>query len=181
MRVSPIAEMHENQKEIICLSAMSADATHNHYEGVKGAVIAAMMIWMAYRGYDKEQIFQYMLNYYRDAQKALPSVQRFKKFDMQELRQKFGYPLSAFTVPAAAICFHESGSYEDVITNVLSFGGDTDTIGTVAGGIAGAYYGVPESAQTTIMKLNTDMAFLEAYKILEQHREGLLDKYGKIC
>lgn len=179
MRVSPIAEMYENQKEIICLSAMSADATHNHYEGVKGAVIVAMMIWMAYQGYSKEQIFQYMFGRYRDAQNALPSVQRLKKFDMQELRQKFGYPLSAFTVPAAAICFHESASYEDVITNVLSFGGDTDTIGAIVGGIAGAYYGVPESTQTTVMELNTDMAFLEAHKILERRREGLLDKYGK--
>lgn len=90
MRVSPIAEIYENQKEIICLSAMSADATHNHYEGIKGAVIAAMMIWMAYRGYDKEQIFQYMLGHYRDDQNVLPSVQRFKKFDMQELRQNLG-------------------------------------------------------------------------------------------
>ena len=179
MRVSPITEMYGNQKKIICLSAMSADATHNHYEGVKGAVIAAMMIWMAYRGYDKEQIFQYMLDHYRDAQNTLPSAQRFKKFDMQELQQKFGYPLSAFTVPAAAICFHESASYEDVITNVLSFGGDTDTICAVAGGIAGAYYGVPESAQATVMKLNTDAAFREAYKILGRRREGLLDKYGK--
>ena len=122
MRVSPITEMYGNQKEIICLSAMSANATHNHYEGVKGAVIAAMMIWMAYQGYSKEQIFQYMLDHYRDAKNALPSVQRFKVFNMRELRQKFGYPLSAFTVPAAAICFHESASYEDVITNVLSFG-----------------------------------------------------------
>lgn len=179
MRVSPIAEMYGNQKEIICLSAMSADATHNHYEGVKGAVITAMMIWMAYHGYDKEQIFQYMLDYYHDAQNTLPSVQRFKKFDMQELRQKFGYPRSVFTVPAAAICFRESASYEDVITNVLSFGGDTDTIGAVAGGIAGAYYGVPESAQATVMKLNIDAAFREAYEILERRRDGLLDKYGK--
>lgn len=176
MRVSPIAEIYENQKEVICLSAMSADATHNHYEGIKGAVIAAMMIWMAYRGYDKEQIFQYMLGHYRDDQNVLPSVQRFKKFDMQELRQKFGYPLSTFTVPAAAVCFYESASYEDAITNVLSFGGDTDTIGAVTGGIAGAYYGVPESAQTVVMKLNTDATFLEAYKILERCRKGMPGK-----
>ena len=66
-----------------------------------------------------------------------------------------------------------------MITNVLSFGGDTDTIGAIVGGIAGAYYGVPESTQTTVMELNTDMAFLEAHKILERRREGLLDKYGK--
>lgn len=72
--------------------------------------------------------------------------------------------------------FYESASYEDVITNVLSFGGDADTIGAVAGGIAGAYYGVPESAQTTVVKLNTDAAFWEAYEILERRREGVLDK-----
>lgn len=66
--------------------------------------------------------------------------------------------------------------YEDAITNVLSFGGDTDTIGAVTGGIAGAYYGVPESAQTVVMKLNTDATFLEAYKILERCRKGMPGK-----
>lgn len=168
MRVSPIPEIYKSQKDVICLSVMSADATHNHYEGIKGAVIAAMMIWMAYQGYGREQIFQYMLLHYRGVQNSLPSAQRLKEFTMQELQQKFGYSLSAFTVPAAAICFHESASYEDVITNALSFGGDTDTIGAVAGGIAGAYYGVPEYARATVMRLNTDASFQKACKVLHK-------------
>ena len=170
MRVSPIPEIFKKPKDVISLSAMSADATHNHYEGIKGAVVTAMMIWMAYQGYDREQVFQYMLGHYCDAKSVLPSTQKLKKFDMQELQQKFGYPLSSFTVPAAAICFHESASYEDVISNVLSFGGDTDTIGAVAGSIAGAYYGVPEYARATVMKLNTDAAFQKACKVLEEKR-----------
>lgn len=166
MRISPIPEMYANPKDIILLSAMSANATHNHHEAVRGAVIITMMIWMAYNGYDKEQIFQYMKKYYCSAQYSIPVTQKLKKFNMIELRQKPGYPLSSFSVPAAVVCFHESESYEDVMDNVLSFSGDTDTIGAIAGSIAGAYYGVPEDALTVVMRLNTDPVFEKAYKIL---------------
>lgn len=166
MRVSPIPEKYLDQRDVIQLSAMSASATHNHLEGVKGAVATAMMIWMAYHGYSKKQIYEYMVHHYHDAQYTLPKTQRLKNFDLQELRWKPGYPLSSFSVPAAVICFHESETFEGVVDNILSFSGDTDTIGAIAGSIAGTYYGVPDEAQKIVWKVNTDAEFEKAYVVL---------------
>lgn len=67
---------------------------------------------------------------------------------MEELRtptkKRVSNARRMFCVPASVICFVNSGSFEDTLNNVLSFNGDTDTIGAIAGGYAGAYYGVPE-------------------------------------
>lgn len=166
MRVSPIPEKYAKQEDVIPIAAMSAVATHNHLEGVKGAIVTAMLIWMAYRGYSKEQIYGYAVQHYRGTQHTLPNTQKLKNFDMQELRWKPGYPLSSFSVPAAAICFHESETFESAMDNVLSFSGDTDTIGAITGSIAGAYYGVSANAREIVGRFNTDQDFQKAYGIL---------------
>lgn len=145
-RAVPLADMITDLNELVLHAAASAAATHNHCEGVKGAAVTAAAAWMAYAGYSREQIFQYIKGRYEAVPSGVPAYHKIQYFTMDELQTKFGPATCRFSVPAAAVCFHESESFADVMDNVLSFEGDTDTIGAIAGAIAGAYYGVPEKA-----------------------------------
>jgi ADP-ribosylglycohydrolase len=142
MRISPVGEYFDNQDDVILHAAASAAVTHNHPEGVKGSIVTAMCVWMAKNGHSKDQILNYAKAHYQN------SKYRFTDFTMKELfdiKADQNYLVSCmYSVPASIICFYHSDSFEDVINNVLSFYGDTDTLGAIAGGIAGAYYGVPE-------------------------------------
>lgn len=85
-----------------------------------------------------------------------------KEFTMEELKYSAGPTLCPYSIPAAAICFFNSNSYEEVIDNVLSFDGDSDTIGAIAGSIAGAYYGVPVYARDVVNQRKPKKIFDEA-------------------
>ena len=62
-----------------------------------------------------------------------------------------GREICQVSVPQALVCFFEGESYEDVIRNCISIGGDSDTIAAIAGGIAEAYYGVPEEIRSQLV------------------------------
>ena len=64
--------------------------------------------------------------------------------------QGHGREICQVSLPQALVCFFEGDNYEDVIRNCVSIGGDTDTIAAIAGGIAEAYYGVPEDMKTKV-------------------------------
>ena len=168
MRVSPIGEYFDNQDDIIFYSIASAASTHNHPEGIKGAVITAISIWMAKNGYSKEQIFNYIISFYNPKQtkQFIREENLIRNFTMEELRSMRGPAICPFSVPAAAICFNESNSFEDVINNCLSFDGDTDTIGAIAGSIAGVYYGVPENLRKIVDNKKPDKIFDIALNVL---------------
>ena len=137
MRVSPAGALLHDQKKVIEWAAISAMATHNHVEGVKGAVVTAMCIWMAKKGYSKDQVFQYMKYHYSYG------TCLFKDFSFEEGRSIPDHQVECtFSVPAAVIAFHESTSYEDAIQKAICIGRDTDTNACICGGIAAAYYGV---------------------------------------
>lgn len=167
-RVSPLIEKYESLNDLILHVIASAAATHNHYEGVKGAVVTAVAGWMAYHGYDKEQIFQYMKNHYNGEDNSVSVFSRITEFTMDELKVKDGPTVCSFSVPAAAICFHEADSFKEVINNALSFDGDTDTIGAIAGTIAGAYYGVPEGARKLVKERNIGEMFWKAEEAIKK-------------
>ncbi|WP_097006326.1 ADP-ribosylglycohydrolase family protein [Lacrimispora amygdalina] len=170
MRVSPIAEIFDDLEQVILYSIASASATHNHMEGITGAVVVAVAIWMAKHGYSKRQIFNYIIGYYPEerTKKYIYRGVALKEFTMDELRYATGPTLCQYSVPAAAICFFYAESFEDVINNVLSFDGDTDTIGAIAGSIAGAYYGVPDYAIKVVDERKPKDIFDEALRLLEQ-------------
>lgn len=131
MRVSPIGFAFNNEIEVLDEAKKSAEVTHNHIEGVKGAQATALAIYLARMGKSKEAIkeaiereFEYDLN---------------RKLD--EIRPEYQFDSScAGSVPESIICFLESSSYEDCIRNAISLGGDADTMAAIAGGIAEAYY-----------------------------------------
>ena len=133
MRVSPVAWIYDTEEEVLSEAKRSAEVTHNHPEGVKGAQAIALAIYLARKGVDKEMIgsmitecFGYSLS------SSIEELQKTNIFD--ETCQG--------SVPDALICFMNSTDFEDCIRTSISIGGDSDTIACMAGSIAEAYYGL---------------------------------------
>ena len=133
MRVSPVAWIYDTEEEVLSEAKRSAEVTHNHPEGIKGAQAIALAIFLARRGVDKEIIgstiterFGYSLS------SSIEELQKTNIFD--ETCQG--------SVPDALICFLNSNGFEDCIRTSISIGGDSDTIACMAGSIAEAYYGL---------------------------------------
>ncbi len=135
MRVSPVGFAACDVEEAKKLSAAVTRVSHNHPEGMKGAEATAVAIVMARQGKPKEEICAAMEQYYD----LSVTVDEYR-----ETWQGHGKEICQVSVPQALVCFFEGESYEDVIRNCISIGGDSDTIAAIAGGIAEAYYGVPE-------------------------------------
>ena len=134
MRVSSVAWLFsDNLEKALSVAALSAKITHNHLEGIKGAVAAAHCIWMALNGFTKDRIkSEVEAKYY-----LLDST-------CDEIRPDYQFDVSCMgTMPVAIQCFLEGNNYEEVVRLAVSMGGDSDTLACIAGGIAEAYYGLP--------------------------------------
>lgn len=134
MRVSPCGFAAKTIEEAKELSYKVTDVTHNHPEGIKGAEATAVAILLARQGYDKFEIGDYIhANYYK------------LDFSIDEIRDTYFFNETCqHTVPQAIMAFLDSTDFEDAIRNAISIGGDSDTLAAITGGIAEAYYGIPE-------------------------------------
>ena len=141
MRISPVGFAARNTEEAKALSAAVTRISHNHPEGMKGAEAAAVAMVMARRGCTKEEIHAEMEKYY-DLSSTVEQYRRSWNGHGREICQ--------VSLPQALVCFFEGESYEDVIRNCISIGGDSDTIAAIAGGIAEAYYGIPDTIRNQI-------------------------------
>ena len=135
MRVSAVGWMFDTAEEVEKYAEWSAKPTHNHAEGVKGAKVTAMCIFLARNGHTKEQIREYAKQYYE--LKPCDEVRPLYRFDVT----------CQGTMPVALESFFESTDFEDAIRIAISMGGDSDTIGAITGSIAGAYYEIPDFMQ----------------------------------
>ena len=136
MRVSPCGFYAQTLDEALFLAKQSAEVTHNHPEGIKGAQSVAAAIYLAKTGSTKAIIKEYIENNFGyDLSRTCDEIRRVYKFN--ETCQE--------TCPEAIIAFLESHDYESAIRLGISLGGDSDTIGAITGGIAAAYYGIPNS------------------------------------
>ena len=132
MRVSSIGWLFDNINDVLTFAKWSAEITHNHPEGIKGAQAVATAIFLARSGSSKDEIkntiennFGYNLNRTVD-----------------QIRPKYKFEVSCQkSVPEAIICFLDSTDYLDAVKNAVSLGGDADTQACIAGGIAEAFYG----------------------------------------
>jgi ADP-ribosylglycohydrolase len=132
MRVSPIAYAYDSLAEILEEAKRSAEVTHNHEEGIRGAQSTVAAIFLARTGHSKEQIRDY--------------VEREFGYDLRgrldQLRPRYRFDVSCQgSVPQSILAFLEATDFEDTVRNAISLGGDADTMGCIAGGIAEAYYG----------------------------------------
>ncbi len=132
MRVSAAGILGATEAEVLALAKKSAEITHNHPEGVKGAQATALAIYLALNGVSKKQIkaeietrFGYNLS--RD----YSAIKATYRFDVS----------CQGSVPEAIIAFLASTDYESTVRNAVALGGDADTQAAIAGGIAAAYYG----------------------------------------
>lgn len=135
MRVSAVGWLYDALEETRRYARLTAEVTHNHPEGIKGAEATAAAIWMARTGAAKAEIKEYV-------------VREFG-YDLSrtcdEIRPKYHHVESCQeTVPEAITAFLEGNDFEDVIRTAVSLGGDCDTLTCIAGSIAEALYGVPE-------------------------------------
>lgn len=142
MRVSPIGMAYNDLKTVMDKAEESASVTHNHAEGIRGAEAVATCIYLARMKTPKKVIKEIIETYFEyDLNKTIQEIRLYYQFN--ETCQG--------SVPESIICFLESNSYEDSIRKVISLGGDTDTMGAITGGIAEAYYEIPDKY---ILKLN---------------------------
>ena len=131
------------------LAKKSAEVTHNHPEGIKGAQATAVSIFFMRHGKSKNAIKEYkdkLKDYIKD---------RFEydlDFTIDEIRPIYRFDVSCQgSVPPAIVSFLESENFEDAIRNAISIGGDSDTIGAITGSIAEAAYGIPEDIKEKAM------------------------------
>ena len=155
MRVSPVGFAFDAIEDVLREAARSAEFTHNHPEGVKGAQATALAVRLARTVKDKELIRKVITD-------------RFGyKLDrtLDEIRPKYRFDESCQrTVPEAIVAFLESSSYEDAVRNAVSLGGDSDTLACITGGIAEAFYG---PVDPPIRRKVRDILSVELWEISE--------------
>jgi ADP-ribosylglycohydrolase len=142
MRVSPVGWAYNDIETVLQKAKESAEVTHNHKEGIKGAQATALAIYLSKHGITKQEIkkeierrFNYNLN-----------------LDLEDLREHYTFNESCQgTVPQAIYTFLISESFEDSIRKAIYIGGDSDTLACINGSIAEAFYkGVPEQIKEKV-------------------------------
>ena len=144
MRVSPVGVIFDTLEDVIAEATRSAEVTHNHPEGVKGAQATAVAVFLARTGRDKPAIKAHIEREYGyNLSEGLDDIRAVYAFDVS----------CQGSVPQSIIAFLESTDYEDAVRNAISLGGDADTMACIAGAIAEAFYGgVPDHIRGPVME-----------------------------
>lgn len=134
MRISAVGVVSKSIEEIKKLSAIVTNVSHNHPDSINGSEATAVAIHMALNGKSKDEIKKYIEDNY------------FKIDDLKidTMKPQYFHINCVETVKQSIGAFLESTDYEDAIRNAIALGGDSDTIGAITGGIASAFYGIPE-------------------------------------
>jgi len=144
MRVSPVGWYCNSLDDVMAEAKRSAEVTHNHPEGIKGAQSTAAAVYMARTGKSKDEIKNFISDTFQyDLDRKIDDIRPNYKFNES----------CQGTVPEAIIAFLESADFENAIRLAISIGGDSDTIACITGGIAEAYYRtVPEKIVKNVLK-----------------------------
>lgn len=147
MRTSPVGWITNKPSETIILASKYASVTHNHTQGIKGAVVTSLVIHMARIGALPKQILQII------KEKYYPEI---KLLDYEWLIKNYQFDVTCQgTTPVAVYLFSISNNYEDCIRKCVAVGGDTDTLCAIAGGMAEAMWGVPDDIKNITLKTLT--------------------------
>ena len=140
MRVSPVGWYAKTLEEAEMIAKATAEVSHNHPEGIKGAVVTAGAVFLARTGATIEEIKKYVSKYYTIG------------FTLDDIRPSYGFDVTCQgSVPQAMQCFFESENFEYAVRNAISIGGDSDTIAAITGAVAEAYYGIDEDIKETAL------------------------------
>ena len=146
MRISAVGFVADSIEQAKVLSQAVTAVTHNHPEGIKGAEATAVAIFLARNGASMDEIRDHIdKNYYP------------MDFTLDDIREDYTFDVTCQgSVPQALEAFFESENFEDAIRNAISIGGDSDTIAAICGGIAEAYYGIPEDIRQEALSFLDD-------------------------
>ena len=160
MRVSPVGWLCGTMEGTLHMARLTAEVTHNHPEGIKGAQAIAAGVFLARAGQDKDAILRSLTErFHYDLTRTL-----------DEIRPTYGfYEICQKSVPEAIRAFYEGETYEDVIRRAVALGGDSDTIACMAGALAEAYYGMPEAFQK------------EALARMDSFQRGVVRDFRAFC
>ena len=161
MRVSPCAWVAKSLDEALTLATKSAEVTHNHLEGIKGAQAVAAAIWMARNGSTKEEIKAYIESTFEyNLSRTIKEIKE-SGYDFDSTCQG--------SVPESIIAFLEGNDYEEVVRLAIYLGGDADTQAAIAGSIAEAFYDMP-------------VRFIgDVEKRLDKYLLSVLNKFNEFC
>jgi ADP-ribosylglycohydrolase len=150
-------------EDVLIEAKKSAEVTHNHPEGIKGAQAIASAIYLARTGKTKEKIKDFISSVFGyNLNRTLDDIRPTYKFDVS----------CQGSAPEAIISFLESENFEDCIRKAVSIGGDSDTIAAMAGGISEAYYkNIPQEIATKVYEIISKNA--DFYPILMQFYETI--------
>lgn len=175
MRVSPCGLVAVTMEEALALARASADVTHDHPEGIKGAEAVAAAIFLAKCGRSKEEIREYITEHYYNLDFTLDSIRETYDFDGS----------CQGSVPQAIVAFLESENFEDAIRNVISIGGDCDTTGAITGSIAWTWYAVQtgdyegwvcDRFETSMLEIKA-----QAMEFLPEEFIEIADEFHEVC
>ena len=176
MRVSPVGFAFDSVEEVLREAKRSAEVTHSHPEGIKGAQAVALSILMARQGADKREI--------RGEVSGRFGYDLSRSLD--DIRPTYSYDVTCQgSVPEAIIAFLEAESVGWAIRNAISLGGDADTQACIAGGIAQAAFGLPKSlnhkARHHLPSLFLEVidVFVKRYMSCADTKEGLPFERGR--
>ena len=168
MRVAAAGWLYDSLEETRHIAKLTAEVSHNHPEGIKGAEAVASAIYLARIGSNKNEILDYIIREFGyDLSRTCDEIR--PGYHHVETCQE--------TVPEAITAFLEGNSFEDVIRTAVSLGGDCDTLACIAGSMAEAFYGVPGILEAECRnRLEEDMrAVLERFDALRGRKSGIFD------
>ena len=162
MRCSSAGWLAQSEDECVRMATATAEPTHNHPEGIKGAVATALAIFYLKNGHDKGYVSEHVL----------------AKYYPEWACQKYGDFHDSYTfdstcpgsVGPAIICFLESKDYVDCLKLAISLGGDSDTLAAISGPMAYAYY-----------KTMPDSLVYKALKMLPDWMVGVNERFDEKC
>ena len=132
MRASFAGWAAQSLEEALLFGQLSAEVTHDHPEGIKGAQAIAAGIYLLRSGKSKADVRDYLSQMYD------------LNFTLDEIRPSYGFEVSCQkSVPQAINAFLEAEDFADTLKNALSIGGDADTLAAMAGSLAEACYPIP--------------------------------------
>lgn len=142
MRVAACGCAARSVVEAEAMSTAVTAVTHNHPEGIKGAEAVAVAVYFARKGLSKDELRKVIVRDYYPLD-----------FKLDDIRAGYHFDVSCQgSVPQALEAFFEADSFEDAVRNAISIGGDSDTLASICGAVAGAYYGVPDDIRAKAIK-----------------------------
>ena len=170
MRISAIGFYANSAEEVEAYSKAVTEVTHNHPEGIKGAYVTAMCIYMARKGASKKEIKAFVEKYYDI------------NFDYEHLRRTYKHEaeICQNTVPQAIFCFLISNGFEDCLRTTISIGGDCDTTAAISCAIAEAYYGIPTKIAEAVMEFIPEDMKEVIRRFDREIQSSGITRYGKV-